>query len=98
MVVNTDSPSTLSSGVNETEEVLLSGLNLPESVLTAGEIGLCVLAIEQIVGCTHWPCVSDDVVLLSGGGVETMKISIGRKWLGPKTYRSLIKTAPISTS
>ena|SRR5256885_17049042 len=97
--INCDSPSRLSSSIDKAEEILLACLDLPNRVLTSGEIRLHVAAIEEVVRCAQWSLVDDLLILLNSSNVEAGYVSLGifatkHVW----TYMSAIMTAPISTS
>lgn len=80
VAINSNSPSRLRSGIDKAEEVLLARLNFPGGVCTGREIGLRVVAVEQIVGCTQWTIVDDVVVFLNCSNVETVFVSWGYFW------------------
>lgn len=75
VAIDANSPPGLRSRVDKAEEVFLASLNYPGGVCTSREIGLHVLAVEQIVGCTQWSIVDDVIVFLRCSDVEAILVS-----------------------
>jgi hypothetical protein len=75
VAIDANSPPGLRSGVDKAEEVFLASLNYPGGLCTGREIGLRVLAVEQIVGCTQWSIVDYVIVFLRCSDVEAILVS-----------------------
>jgi len=76
MVINANSPTTLSSTVDKAEEVLLAGLDLKDGGLTSRKIGLVVFAVEKPVGGADRAGVGNNIILSRGGNIKTTIVSI----------------------
>lgn len=59
MIIKVDGPHVLGGGVDEAEEMLLAGLDLPQSVLTTAEVGEGVVAVKHVVPCAARSEVGD---------------------------------------
>jgi len=99
VVIDTNSPSRLSSSVSKAEEILLACLDFPRCVRAGREIRLRVFAVKEVVGCTQWAVVGNYVVFLSSRNIEASYMSVPEYAIEIRnTHRSLIRTLPISTS
>ena len=70
VVVDTHSPSRLSSSVGKAEEIFHASLDFPRCVCAGREIRQRVFAVEEVVGCAQWTCVGNYIVFLSSRNIE----------------------------